>query len=327
MARYEKTGRMYRILEMLRSSRYGLHIDQIARDLECSPRTVRRYLDALTSEALYPIYSEKTARGTVWKLVDTYKDAPPIPISPEEINAIIMARKLLASKGGESDITRALDSILQKLKSQRPVEMRRIVDYADAVVVSTPLHDNLPGALIPHFEMVIEAMRKRLKLRISYRKLNTLAPTTRLIAPLAFCISEGRVYLVAHCYLRGEIRQFRLDRIESIELTDEPVTEHFNFDAEEYAQSSFGLWHTQPEQVLLWIEDWMTDHFSHYPAHPTQELFQENAKHYLRMHIGVNRPLVNWIARFGASMEVVEPSSLRKLVAEFLRQAADRYKE
>lgn len=326
MARYAKTARMFRIMEMLRNARGGLHIDRIARDLECSTRTVRRYLEAIQSETLYPIYSEKTDRGRIWKLVEDCRQTPLIPLSLEEAAAMIMARKILAPQGKKSPLADAFDSLLKKLKDQRDPDFRRFLDEIDSAIITAPAQTVLPVDSVPSFQAIIDAIRKKRKLRFDYEDLGKKITRGRTVAPLAFFIAAGRIYLVAHCYLRGAIRQFVPDRIRNLETLDQRFRKDFDFDPEEFAQSSFGVYHAEPETILLRISGGMMGGFSRVPVHPTQELSHKDGKFYLRIRIGPSSDLIRWISQFGPDAEVIEPIAVRHRVAEYHAKAAEQHR-
>ena len=327
MARYAKTARMFRILEMLRRSRYGLRLEQIAHEVECSTRTVRRYLDAMQSEALYPVYSEQTDQGRVWKLLDSHRESTLVPVSIDEVRGIVMARKLLGSKGERAGITDALDSVTRKLRSQLDPAFDSVIDEMDRMIVSTPLTSDIPVGEVVHFGEVSRAIRNKVKLQFDYRDRHGVVTRQRKVAPLAYCMSEGKTYLVAHCFLRDAIRQFVPGHMSNVRVTRSKITTEIDFDAAAYAQSSFGIFRFEPTEILLRIAPSLAEHFRDAPAHPTQELFQDGGEHFLRFVVGPDWLVVRWVCQFGASMEVVRPERLREWVASALAEALANYQE
>ena len=77
---------------------------------------------------------------------------------------------------------------------------------------------------IPEFPvppLIQEALRGCHLLRLHYVSC-TGEETDRLVRPLALSGRGGNVLLVAHCYLRDDLRYFRLDRIQAMELVIKP---------------------------------------------------------------------------------------------------------
>jgi predicted DNA-binding transcriptional regulator YafY len=65
------------------------------------------------------------------------------------------------------------------------------------------------------------AIDKKLKVEIVYSG-GTAPPTKRIIEPYNLFERLGNNYLESYCYLREELRTFRIDRIESIEILNSP---------------------------------------------------------------------------------------------------------
>ena len=70
MARGDQLGRQWMIIQTLISSRIGKSAAELAKDLECSPRTVYRDLEAL-QVAGFPIYTERVEGKNLWSRLDT----------------------------------------------------------------------------------------------------------------------------------------------------------------------------------------------------------------------------------------------------------------
>ena len=60
--------------------------------------------------------------------------------------------------------------------------------------------------------------------------------TERVLDPYALALQWGNWYLVGHCHLRGDVRTFRLDRIQKATPTAETFEIPVGFDAREYLQ-------------------------------------------------------------------------------------------
>ncbi|MDP2645397.1 MAG: HTH domain-containing protein [Desulfobacterales bacterium] len=72
MARGDQLARQWQIIQMMLSSRMGKSAADLARELECTARTIYRDLEAL-QEAGFPIYTERINSKNLWSLLDTVK--------------------------------------------------------------------------------------------------------------------------------------------------------------------------------------------------------------------------------------------------------------
>ena len=131
--------------------------------------------------------------------------ARPRRLSPSEGFALATsARALLAVPG--SDESGALSAALAKLDRA----LGREDDQDIGVELDSP-------ALLP---LVTGAVADRRPLRISYYSASSDRVTEREIAPLRLFASEGHWYVDAWCQLAGDLRRFRVDRINRAEVLE-----------------------------------------------------------------------------------------------------------
>jgi DNA polymerase-3 subunit epsilon len=80
----------------------------------------------------------------------------------------------------------------------------------------------LPGDPEPAAPPLIErAMREKRLLRIIYRSRSSLVSIERLVRPLELTLLRGQIYLRAYCYLRQDMRDFALKKIEAMRLDEQ----------------------------------------------------------------------------------------------------------
>ncbi|MDZ7697730.1 MAG: helix-turn-helix domain-containing protein [Deltaproteobacteria bacterium] len=94
MARGDQLGRQWKIIQTLISSSQGKSAADLARDLDCHPRTVYRDLEAL-QVAGFPIYTERAGGKNLWSLLDTMKHHIPVPFTLTELMALYFSRDML----------------------------------------------------------------------------------------------------------------------------------------------------------------------------------------------------------------------------------------
>ena len=124
----------------------------------------------------------------------------------------------------------ALELGLAMLLGERPPEEHRAIDAATArlrqVVATLPgeeIADDFrvaslsPAGDLEHLRRLREAFRLRRKVRLTYRKADDEASSSRVICPYAIVFASGMWYAVAHCESSDGIRIFRLDRVEQVE--------------------------------------------------------------------------------------------------------------
>jgi proteasome accessory factor C len=145
--------------------------------------------------------------------------------------------------------------------------------------------------------------------------------TRRTVDPLELLNADGHDYLDAWCHLAGARRLFRLDRMQAVELVDEPRQEH----ALSPRDLSEGLFEPGPDDVVAVVHlerytRWVADY---YPVDAVEELGEGRLAATLR--VGDPRWLVRLALRLAPAVTVVEPPGLREEVARTAAAALALY--
>jgi proteasome accessory factor C len=127
----------------------------------------------------------------------------------------------------------ALELGLAMLQAERPPFEHSAINFArylleqviaklpDEEIASDLRYATLAAAGdLEHLRRLREALRQRRRVRLRYRKAVEGKASLRIICPFGVVFASGMWYAIAHCDHADEIRIFRLDRIESVELLD-----------------------------------------------------------------------------------------------------------
>jgi len=207
-------------------------VSQLAQQLEVSPRTVQRDLDAL-SLAGVPVYAVR-GRGGGWALLPGYRTRL-TGLTPSEVMSVFVGATahVLADLG----IDASSDQAMSKLIATLPENTRRDAEYArQRLLIDHAGWDDRREA--PRWlDLCREALWQERRLTITYR--DPAEPFS--VAPLGLVAKTRTWYLVA-ARRDGALRTYRLSRMTSANLTDEAFTRPSNFDLTQYwteAQSLF----------------------------------------------------------------------------------------
>src|SRR4030042_1077831 len=190
---------------------------ELAEKLGVSVRTLHRYL-AMLDEIGIPVYSERGRYGG-FALVRGYK-MPPLVFTPEEAVAVTLGTGLVEEMWGQL-YREASRGALAKLENLLPDEQRSEVAWARRALIATGLNRADLDRLAPDLEKLRRAVRERRTVQITYRSINRPEPVSRPVNRYALVVRWGWGYVVGYCLLRQEMRSFRLDRIESLQLTED----------------------------------------------------------------------------------------------------------
>lgn len=319
MPRNDQAVRQLIVLKKLESSRHGLTLEQLAEGLDSStarhPRTLRRDLDAIES-AGYPLLTERIDGRTRWKLLDGVRHAPALRLSPTELMALTLSRRLIAPLEGTA-VHASLQSALSKAAAALPPE---------GLVLVQQLEGTFSVGLGPHkryknhrdiVERVTHAIADKKRIQMRYDSASRGRVTRREVDPYRLWYAAGGLYLIGYCHQRKEPRMFAVERIKSVTPTDLPyqIPLHFDFDA--FVEDSLTVMRGSRVKVELELDKptaaWAKDRV----WHPSQQLTRlPGGKLRMTLTVADSRELVGWVLSFGSGVRVVRPESLRTTVKQ-----------
>jgi predicted DNA-binding transcriptional regulator YafY len=220
--------RLISIILMLQS-RGTLKASELAEELSVSERTIHRYMGML-DELGIPIYSERGPYGG-FSLVRGYK-LPPLIFTPEEATVLYLGAELVKDIWGTSyhdaavAATAKLDNVLPDALSQEVKQAQR------GLLVTGWLRRDY-GPWVPILDDLRRCVARRRQVELVYQSFRQEV-TARILDPYALALQWGNWYLVGYCHLRGDLRTFRVDRIQEAEPTGETFEVPAGFSAREY---------------------------------------------------------------------------------------------
>lgn len=192
---------------------------ELAAELEISERTARRDLEALGTAGV-PVYSQ-AGRGGGWSLIGGART------DLSGLNAA-EARALFLLAGPSSHASKEVKAALRKLVRALPESFRAGAEAAASAVVIDPATWDRTSATPPMFlDELQRAVVDGVQVLISYAGRDR-PESLRTVHPLGLVVKGAVWYLVANT---GEgLRTFRVGRVRSVSLSDDPVVRPDGFD-------------------------------------------------------------------------------------------------
>ncbi len=286
---------------------------ELARQLDVSVRTVHRYF-AMLDEMGIPIYSERGPHGG-FSLVRGYK-MPPLVLTPDEAVAIYLGTSLVEQMWGRLYREPARGA-MAKLENLLPDEQRSEVAWAKRSLAATGMHRIRPETLEAELDTLRRAIREQRPVQMLYGGLDATEPSRRDVEPYALAHGSGWWYLVGHCRLRGAMRTFRVDRIQELTLLNEGFEVPKDFDLQAHLEAGFPA---RPEiRMRLRFAPAAKGIALHNLA--IWDVVDERPDGSVDVALSVPDP--TWGAStalsFGPLVTVLEPESVRSLVAQWAR--------
>ncbi|GES42231.1 DNA-binding protein [Rhizobium dioscoreae] len=206
-----RADRLFQIIQILRRSSRPVTAAALAGELEVSKRTVYRDVADLMGQRV-PIEGEA---GFGYLLSPGY-EMPPLMLTPEEIEAVVLGAQWVASRADKA-LANAARDVVAKITAIVPEHLRPFI--LEPSVGAKPLLQESEEENID-LPMLRAAIREGRKLRLRYRS-DASAESTRIVWPVILGYSDTSRILVAWCELRGGFRHFRTERILAVEVLDE----------------------------------------------------------------------------------------------------------
>jgi predicted DNA-binding transcriptional regulator YafY len=322
--RGDQLARQWRLIQRLARSRFGVGLDELATDLECTRRTVYRDLDALMY-AGFPVTSEKRDSRVYYKLLDEFELAD-APFTPDELLALAFSEDVLQTLEG-TVFHDSIHSALGKIRASLGPELAAFLGrFREAFQVMPGPHKRYADVR-DVIRTLNEAVLDRHTVRMDYTTARTGETASRELDPYRVWYRSGALYVIGHDHKSGEIRTFAIDRIRKPAVMDQAFEIPEDFDFEARTAGSFGVVAEAPERVRIWFAQRRALYVQEHVWHDSQRVEPDgDGAVVLSLDVGTGDELRQWILSFGADARVLEPAALRDELAAELDRARAHYR-
>lgn len=286
----------------------------LAERFEVSLRTIYRDIRSL-EKAGVPIYSEP---GYGYSLASGYK-LPPTLFTKAEALSFAVAEKLM-QQYTDKEMSGQFSSALSKMKA-----VLRASDKENVQAVEEQLHLNVHQRLFNQevptaLSVLFESIASKKQIAMQYKKPGNGTVEQRIVEPIGVFNEFGFWYFMAFCYLRQDVRQFRLDRIVSIEITMDNFTQKSSSLAYHLERRS----NNRPklEKVKVRVNKGM-HHFMMWERQLygfLEETINEEGVEMIFEYDPQYQSLLRWLISFADGIKVIEPESVRAEMLQLLHK-------
>jgi len=305
MPRTDRTARLVKVMGLLSQSARGLSPKDIADKCDVDVRTTYRDLKALEFEVGVPMWEHKGKRG-----IESGYFLPPVSFSLPEVMNIFLAARLMAkhTQRYEPNICMTFDKLRSVIKS--PL-LKEQIENTTAWLEKQKKDD--------HYLFIMSSLAKcwvrQRTARIKYLRLGGTKITERDIDPYFIepAAEDHASYVIAYCHYRQKLRTFKIERIRSIQMTDNEYRIPADFDATAFLSYSWGIFTGgEPRKVRLKFAPEIGILFEESVWHQTQKVERQmDGSVIVELKVLLNVEFISWVLRGGERVEVLEPESLR----------------
>ena len=176
---------------------------------------------------------------------------------------------------------------------------------------------------------VMEAMDESHEIIIKYQKYTKTESESFTLHPYAVKEFAKRWYVIAYCKERSDLRVYGLDRVKSLEMTENKFRMPENFDVDELFSTSFGIYIPEGKPMFIKYraaDEKQSKYLRDLPIHRSQEELGHDGKgNVFRIFVCPNDNLIMEFCKYGNRIEILEPLEIRTKVGETLKAAAKQY--
>lgn len=320
--------RQIHILSLLSESKSGYTVQEIHQNLqklglEVSKKTIVKELDDISRQ--FFVSQEKNADGEICYKADKLKISN-ITFTISELISLYFLKQVI--KPYETlDVGKTAAELIGRMLEKAPPIHQIYIDSISEMLKVNPSEMVLEKTIDEAWMQTIrEAVEKKRRLEIEYYSFNSEETTSRVIDPYFLEIREGCYHLVGFCHLREEIRDFRVSRIKSMAILKDTFDRPENF-YEEYHRNRFEKM-TGDEKIQLRIvfEGQAARYVKEYEHHKADKLTDlDDGKVLFEKNTTYTPDIVQWVLRFGADAEVLEPEDLKFEITWEVQRMARKY--
>lgn len=207
----QRAERLLDMIQSLRRRRRPVTAETLASELDVSVRTVYRDIGAVVRQGV-PVRGE----AGIGYVLDAGFDLPPLMLSPDEIEAVLVGMRWLSERA-DPVLARAAEDVVSKVAAVLPQHLRPIL--LDGALFAASYPGDVPADQVD-VAAVRAAIRNGRKLSIEYSDESGHA-TQRMIWPIGMTFYERVRIVIAWCELRQAFRHFRTDRMTGLVALEE----------------------------------------------------------------------------------------------------------
>ena len=316
-----RLSRLVALLTLLQTKR-TVTATELADRFLVSTRTIYRDIRTLESAGI-PIVTQE---GKGYTMLEGYRLSP-VMFTRQEAVALLTAEKL-ATRLTDAATARLIGAAMDKLRAVlRHTDRNHLETVAPYIQVMEPAS---ASAWPDSYQQLVAAVAAHQVVRMRYQSAETGEPTIREIEPIGLYLSQ-HWHVVAFCRLRQAFRNFRLDRISSLALSDElfparPETlQQYWADEAKRSDKEKVVIRFTPSALLPAQVRHLHDTKHQYGWVHEQHL--PDGRLELLFLIGSLPYLATWLLPYAGAITIVDPPLLRDHLSKLAQRAYDSFVE
>lgn len=278
--------------------------EDLAATFETSKRTIYRDIEAL-SEAGVPLVA---VPGQGYSLMEGYF-LPPLTFSSDEAAMLLLGSDVMAGSF-DRQYRAAAETAGRKIAGVLPDGLRVEVAALRESILFIPARATPEERFLSLLRgAILERRAVRFRYHTRHRADGSGDPTTREVDPYTLVHLQGAWYVTGHDGLRGQVRTFRLDRMEELTELERTFTrpEGLQVPRPRGDDRSVEVRALFAPEVARWVRE-SRSFFTTAEADTPEGLL-------VTLHVRQASQILGWLLGWGRQVRVLTPASLRCTIA------------
>ena len=316
MSRLNKTEEIIELAMMFQNSYCGLCIDDIKEHFECSRRSAER-MKAL----LFDLFPEKieevqtSDKKKRWRFIKGTMNSL-ISFSADDFANLEYLKGLSTDENKQKE----LEELIAKIKALTPQKNLQTLDTDVSAILESEGFAIRQYSRVKADKQTLEKIRTAL---LSFKKIKFSYPIndkTKEITlnPYGVIISD-KYYLVGFNEYVSDLRLYKVDKIEQLEILEEYFDKDEKFSLADYCKNSFSVYQEEAIDIALEFDKVVADDVLNYHFHPTQKMKQlDNGNIQVKFKSGGTYAICQELFKWGTNVKIKRPSSFKAYYKKYL---------
>ncbi len=285
---------------------------ELAQRFDVSLRTIYRDIRSLELAGI-PIYSEP---GVGYSLVDGFRMAPTM-FTKEEALSFGVAEKLMKNYL-DRHLSNHFSAALYKMKAMLRAADKDVISNVEEKVLMVSKIELFNNEVPEGLSVLFQSISLKRCVGLTYQSMDVETPTARCVEPVGVFHENNFWYFIAYCHLRQDYRQFRLDRVHDIKLTQALFTrthQSLEFYLKKDKQLPEVKVRISVDKNIVKYLKWDRDY---YGFRDEQEF--ENQVEMTFLCTNLNNGFARWFMMFGDKARILEPEELRYKIKALIQE-------
>ena len=293
------------------------------KDSNVSKRTVQLDIQMLRSDKLGYNAPIEVYERKFYKYTEPNFSITNIPLTENDMGILAETVEVL-KQFKDFSLFGELGGIIQKLEDKVYSEQSN-----RSAVIHLDKNDDLKG--LEHLDVLYQAILKKIALTLTYQSFKAREAAEIVFHPFILKEFNNRWFIVGRKSKKDPIMTLALDRIVNIDYNLDVDYLNENFDGDKYYKNTIGVTVKNDESIVkavLKFDRLNAPYVLTKPLHSTQKVVEKlkDGGVIVKVKVHHNYEFERLILGFGKSVEVLEPSGLRRAIKKNLKKALEVYK-